>query len=180
MPRRSCLLPPILAMMLVGGCSTGTFLDDIPTVWGGESRADEARREAVQEARTTPVPVQAVQNVEIGRTRDGFLITAFGTAPGLGYSLPRLRPRRDGAPGIDGYVEYDFVASEPPAGFDLPPGTARTRTLRADLPVKATQLRGAAGIRVLALRGGAQLDFAPTPPPSGQQPAGRLRPGQQS
>ena len=97
--------------------------------------------------------------------RDGFLITAYGTAPGLGYSLPHLRPRRDGAPGPDGYVEYDFVATEPPAGFDLPPGTSRTRTLRADLPVKAADLRGVAGIRVQAVQGGVQLDFAPAPPP---------------
>lgn len=170
MPQRSRLLP-VFATVLLGGCSTGTFLDDIPTVWGGESRADEARREAVEVARSEPVPVEAVRNVEIGRTRDGFLITAYGAAPGLGYSLPRLRPRRGGAPGIDGYVEYDFVAAEPPAGFALPAGTARTRMLRADLPVRAAELRGAAGIRVLALRGGAQLDFAPAPPP--QQSGGR-------
>ena len=163
MPRRSCQLSLTLAILMLGGCGTGTVIDDLPTIWGGESRADEARREAVQEARTTPVPVEAVRGVEIGRTRDGFLITAYGTAPGLGYALPRLRPRRGGAPGPDGYVEYDFVASEPPPGFDLPPGTARTRTIRADLPVRAAELRGAAGIRVLALRGGAQLDFAPTP-----------------
>jgi hypothetical protein len=163
MPRRSCQLTLTFAILILGGCSTGTFLDDAPTIWGGESRADEERREAVQEARTMPVPVEAVRGIEVGRTRDGFLITAYGTAPGLGYALPRLRPRRGGAPGPDGYVEYDFVASEPPAGFDLPPGTARTRTIRADLPVRAIELRGAAGIRVMALRGGAQLDFAPTP-----------------
>lgn len=170
MPRRSCHLTLTLAILSLGGCSTGTALDDVSTIWGGESRADEERREAVQEARTTPVPVENVRAVEIGRTRDGFLITAYGTAPGLGYSLPRLRPRRGGAPGADGYIEYDFVASEPPAGFDLPPGTARTLTMRADLPVNAADLRSAAGIRVLALRGGAQIDFAPTPD---QQPQDR-------
>jgi hypothetical protein len=169
MPRRPHLASLITAMTLLGGCSTGTFLDDVPTIWGGESRVDEARREAVEEAESTPVPVEAVRTVEIGRTRDGFLITAYGTAPGLGYALPRLRPRRGGAPGVDGYVEYDFVAAEPPPGFDLPPGTAQTRTLRADLPVSAAELRGAAGIRVMALRGGAQLDFAATPPPPDQQ-----------
>jgi hypothetical protein len=164
MPRRSRRLPLTFAVLILGGCSTGTFLDDMPTLWGGESRAEADRREAVEEVRTTPVPVETVRSIEIGRTRNGFLITAYGTAPGLGYSLPRLRPRRDGAPGADGYVEYDFVASEPLPGFDLPPGTARTRTLRADLPVAAGDLLGAAGIRVLALRGGAQLDFAPVPP----------------
>jgi hypothetical protein len=163
MPRRARRLTLAIAILTLGGCSTGSVLDDFPTIWGGESRADEARREAVQEARTTPVPVESVRNLEIGQTRQGFLITAYGTAPGLGYALPRLRPRRDGAPGADGYVEYDFVASEPPPGFDLPPGTARTRAIRADLPVKATDLRGVAGIRVMTLRGGAQIDFAPTP-----------------
>ncbi len=167
MPRLNCALL-LVAALLLGGCSTGTILDDVPTLWGGESRADEVRREAVEEARTVQVPVEAVRSIEIGRTRNGFLITAYGTAPGLGYSLPRLRPRRGGVPGTDGYVEYDFIASEPPVGFDLPSGTTRTRTLRADLPVEATELRGAAGIRVLALRGGAQLDFAPAPP--NQQP----------
>lgn len=163
MPRRPCNLTLTFLLLALGGCSTGTVLDDLPTIWGGESRADEAQREAVEVALATPVPMESVRNVEIGRTRDGFLITAHGTAPGLGYALPRLRPRRGGAPGADGYIEYDFVASEPPAGFDLPPGTARTRAIRADLPVKAADLRGAAGIRVLALRGGAQIDFAPTP-----------------
>ncbi len=166
MPRLSCLTL-VIAILTLGGCSTGTVLDDVPTLWGAESRADEARRDALQEARATPVPVEAVRSVEIGRTRDGFLITAYGTAPGLGYALPRLRPRRGGAPGADGYVEYDFVASEPPPGFDLPQGTARTRAIRADLPVKASELRGVAGVRVMALRGGAQIDFAPTPEDEG-------------
>jgi hypothetical protein len=166
-------------MLMLGGCSTGSFLDDLPTLWGGESRADEERRAIVQEASATPVPVESVRSIEIGRTRDGFLITAYGTAPGLGYSLPRLRARRGGAPSADGYVEYDLVASEPPAGFDLPPGTPRTLTLRADLPVRAAELRGAAGIRVMALRGGAQLDFAPAPeqPSLEGQPAARQSSG---
>lgn len=171
MPCRSRPLVLVVALLL-GGCSTGTAFDDIQTIWGGESRADEARRTAATEARTNQVPIEAVRGVEVGRTRDGFLITAYGTAPGLGYSSPRLRPRRGGAPGADGYVEYDFVASEPPPGFNLPAGTARTRTMRADLPIRASELRGAAGIRVLAARGGAQLNFGATPPPpdsAGQQ-----------
>jgi hypothetical protein len=161
MPCRS--RPLALAMaLLLGGC--GAF-GDIQTLWGGESRAEQAEREAVETAIVTQVPVEAVTRLEIGRTRNGFLITAYAIGPGLGYSLPSLRPRRDGRPGLDGYIEYDFVATEPPPGFDLPPGTVRTRALRADLPVSVDDLRGAAGIRVLALRGAAQLDFAPGPPP---------------
>ncbi|HET7410025.1 MAG TPA: hypothetical protein VFJ13_07475 [Paracoccaceae bacterium] len=148
---------PLLAVLSLGACG------DNDTLWGGESEAEAAERLA--EAQAVQVPIQTVRNVEIGRTRDGFLITAYGMAQGLGYSTPTLRPRRGGAPGIDGYIEYDFVASEPPAGFDLPSGSPQMRQLRADLPVSANALRGAAGIRVLGLSGGAQLDFAPPPPP---------------
>lgn len=159
MPRIRLVLPLVAALAL-GGC-------DIQTIWGGESAAQEAERVAVAEARSVQVPIQSVHAIEIGRTRDGFLVTAHGTAPGLGYAQPTLRPRRGGAPGIDGYIEYDFVATEPPVGFDLPPGTAQTRRIRADLPVSANVLRGVAGVRVMGLQGGAQLDFVPVPPPGG-------------
>ena len=148
---------PLLAVLSLVACGDG---DASPE---GEGEAGEAAAEAP----APQVPIQTVRSIEIGRTRDGFLITAHGTAPGLGYSRPTLRPRRDGAPGIDGYIEYDFVATEPPAGFDLPPGTAQARELSAYLLINVNALRGAAGIRVLALRGGAQLDFAPAPPPQG-------------
>jgi hypothetical protein len=144
---------PLLAILSLVACGDGGTSPE------SESGGGEAAAEAPQ------VPVQTVGSIEIGRTRDGFLITAHGTAPGLGYSLPTLRPRRDGAPGVDGYIEYDFVATEPPAGFELPTGTREARELSAYLPIGANALRGAAGIRVLALRGGAQLDFAPAPPP---------------
>ena len=144
---------PLLVVLSLVACGDGGGSPE------GESEAGEAAAEAPQ------VPVQTVRSVEIGRTRDGFLITAHGTAPGLGYSLPTLRPRRDGGPGVDGYIEYDFVATEPPTGFELPTGTREARELSAYLPVSVNALRGAAGIRVLALRGGAQLDFAPAPPP---------------
>ncbi|MEM9141142.1 MAG: hypothetical protein AAGB15_15045, partial [Pseudomonadota bacterium] len=106
------------------------------------------------------VPVAAVQSVEVGQTRDGFLISAFGTAPGLGYSLPALRVRRSGEPSTDGFLEYDFVASAPSANLQLPPGTTRTRSIRADLAVKRNALRGVQGIRVFAVQGGVQVGFA--------------------
>ena len=161
MPRLRPVLPLIAVLPLVlslGGCSS---------LAGNETSDERAERAVALQASTVQVPIQAVRTLEIGRTRDGFLLTAYGTAPGLGYSLPTLRPRRGGAPGLDGYIEYDFVATEPPAGFDLPPGTSQTRALRADLPVTASALRGAAGIRVMGLQGGAQLDFAPAAPPPG-------------
>lgn len=164
------MLIALALAVAAGGCSTGTFLDDVPTLWGGDSRADKEREVAVEQARAAQVPVETVSALEVGRTRDGFLITAFGAAPVPGYSLPQLRPRRGGAPDVEGYVEYDFLATEP-AGFELPAGTTRTRALRADLPVAAAALRGVRGIRVLGRLGGAQLDFAAAPPPQGGGPA---------
>ena len=139
--------------------SSGSVLGDVGTLWGEESARDKALREERLRQAEIKVPVTAVRSVELGRTRDGFLITAFGTAPGLGYSLPALRVRRSGAPGNDGYIEYDFVATEPAAGFRLPPGTSQTRAMRADLAVTIRELRGASGIRILAQAGGVQMDF---------------------
>ncbi|MGD1927071.1 MAG: hypothetical protein ACFB03_23235 [Paracoccaceae bacterium] len=139
--------------------SSGTFADDIGTLWGDESSKQRAERLARLEQAKIKVPISSVKSVELGRTRDGFLVTAFGTAPGLGYSLPLLRPRRNGEPGLDGYIEFDFVASEPAPGFQRPPGTTQTRAMRADLAIRLDELRGASGLRVLALSGGVQMDF---------------------
>ncbi|MEM8842924.1 MAG: hypothetical protein AAGD47_14240, partial [Pseudomonadota bacterium] len=102
---------------------------------------------------------QAVREIEIGRTRNGFVITAFGTAPALGYSQPQLRARRDGSPGLDGYLDYDFVARPPKPGLELNQGTLTARNIRADILLKRDDLRGATGIRVHALSGGVQMGF---------------------
>lgn len=157
-------------MLALAGCSGGeaeepaeetseSFVDDVGTLWGEDSSAEKARKAEIARLRAIKVPIQAVREIEIGRTRDGFIITAFGTAPGLGFSLPQLRPRRSGAPGADGFVEYDFVATEPADGLNLPPGTSSARALRADRPVALSELRGATGIRVFAINGGVQLTF---------------------
>lgn len=151
----------VASTLALAGCGedTGTITDDIGTLWGEASTAEKARRAEIARLREIKVPIQAVRSIEIGRTRDGFIVTALGTAPGLGYSLPQLRPRRSGAPGADGFIEFDFVATEPAEGLNLPPGTTGARALRADLPVTLLELRGAAGIRILAINGGVQMTF---------------------
>lgn len=149
----------ILAALLTG-CSTGTALDDVDTLWGGgETTEERETRERLETARANKVPVQAVSTVEIGRTGSGILITAYGVAPGAGYSLPLLRVRRDGVPASDGYIEFDFVASAPAIELNLGQGNPRSRALRADLPVDLAGLQSARGLRVLALNGGFQVDF---------------------
>ena len=146
----------VAGALALGGCGdTGTPVDDIGTLWGQEPKS-------VQEARARTaikVPIQSVKTIELGRTRDGFIITAFGTAPGLGYSVPSLQVRREGVPGSDGFIEYDFVARAPAEGFSLPPGTVKSRSLRADQPITVRDLGGAVGIRVHALSGGVQVQF---------------------
>lgn len=108
---------------------------------------------------TRGIPVQAVRDLEIGRSRDGFIVTAFGTAPALGYARPRLRPRRDGNPGQDGFIDYDFVADPPKPGLERAQGSLQARQLRADVLLPQRRLRGAAGIRVHSLSGGVELGF---------------------
>jgi len=106
-----------------------------------------------------PVQVLAVRAVEIGRTRDGLVITAYGTAPGLGYGSPTLQTRREGQPASDGFVDYDFVALPPDPGFELPQGSVEARELRADALVKIEDLQGAAGIRVHGRERSVQMGF---------------------
>lgn len=140
----------LIGVCALAGCSL--FSSD-------EEPVSEPELTATDLAPTRGVPVQAVREIEIGRTRDGFVITAFGTAEALGYSLPRLRARRDGSRGPDGYLDYDFVANPPAPGLERPRGNLEARDLRADVLLSQKDLRGVLGIRVHALGGGLQMDF---------------------
>ena len=159
MPRAIGKLTALALLAALVACSDNETVGDIGTLWGEESSAERKAREELQARRENKVPVQAVRSVEIGRTSNGILLTAFGTAPGLGYSLPALRVRRGGKPAADGYLDFDFVASEPAPGFDLPPGNTRTRAIRADLPIDLRALTGIRGLRVWSLQGQVQVDF---------------------
>ncbi|MEM8698064.1 MAG: hypothetical protein AAGF44_02785 [Pseudomonadota bacterium] len=141
----------VAAAVTIGLSGCGLFSDD------EEELPEEPTAQEL--APTRGVPIQAVREVEIGRTRDGFVITAFGTAPQLGYALPRLRARRDGQPGQDGFIDFDFVASPPAPGLERGAGSLEARALRADVLLRTSELRDAAGIRVHALQGGLQLEF---------------------
>lgn len=149
--RRISLALVAPAALMLAGCG---FIDN---PWGSSKReAEEAER--LEEARAVKVPIQSVRSAEIGRTRNGFLITAYGVTPGFGYTFPVLQPRREGAPGVDGYVDYDFMATEPQPDQNVAAG-AGEQLIRAYLPVDAEDLRSVAGIRIHALSGGAQIDF---------------------
>jgi hypothetical protein len=97
--------------------------------------------------------------IEIGRTRNGYVISAHGIAPGLGFGAPELRARREGKAGPDGFIDFDFVAQAPDANFNLGQGAVEARAIRADLHVTPRDLQGAAGIRVHGVSGGLQMKF---------------------
>ncbi len=124
---------------------------------GGDDEAEQAVEQVTEAARFAPV--DKVLNVEIGRTRNGFLISATGLAPGLGYGAPELRARREGRPGPDGFIDYDLVAQAPDPRRNLGQGEVSARRITAGLPVRSDALRGATGIRVHGLSGGIMMQF---------------------
>lgn len=92
------------------------------------------------------VAVARVATLELGRTRTGFVLVAFGEAEGLGWRLPQLRPISP-TPDAEGLIVFELVAI-PPAT----PGPGVQR-IRADTPLASEALRGAQGVRVVARQG---------------------------
>lgn len=146
--RRTAALAALAALLALGGCSLFGSDDDEPA---GAAAAEPA----------APVydPVTEVRNIEIGRTRAGIVITVTGLAPGAGYAVPELRPRREEKPGPEGYLDYDFVARAPEGISNPPTATERTRMVRADRHVLIATLRGVRGIRIHAAEGGMMMNF---------------------
>jgi hypothetical protein len=146
MRRNAALAAAIAAILSLGGCSLF-----------GSDKAEEAETQAVP---ADPyVPIATVRNIEVGRTRNGIAITAFGIAPGLGFGAPELRVRRDGKPGPDGLLDFDFVARAPDANFNLGEGPVAARAVRADALLSPRQLEGVRGIRIHGASGGLQMLF---------------------
>jgi len=141
----------LMTALMAGGCSYLGFGDE-----DDEETPDAA---AEQPSQAAEVPVEGVRGIEVGRTRRGMMITAYGTAPGIGFGAPRLVPRRGGRPGPEGFLDFDFVATPPDPGFELPAGPVKGRALRADLELAPEALQGAAGIRVHARVGGMMMPF---------------------
>jgi hypothetical protein len=138
----------IAAVLVLGGCSL---------FGSGDDEAAAAAEQA--EVASLYVPVEVVRHIEIGRTRNGYVITARGVAPGLGHGAPELRARREGKVGPDGFIDYDFVAQAPDPNFNLGQGAVQARMIRADLHVTARDLQGAVGVRIHGVSGGLQMLF---------------------
>ncbi len=94
------------------------------------------------------VAVTRIETLELGRLAEGYVLTAFGDAPGGGYYQPELKLRYGGATAADGFYEFDFLVRPPedPAKYAGAPESARR--MRADTALTVQQLRGARGVRV--------------------------------
>lgn len=147
MRRTAALVTAVAVLLSLTGCSLFKSND---------SKKTEAQAAA---AAPTYLPVESVNNIEIGRTRNGIAVTAYGIAPGLGFGGAELRPRRDGRPGADGLLDFDFVARAPDARFNLGEGDLTARAIRADILLSPGQLAGAQGMRIHAATGGLQVAF---------------------
>lgn len=146
MRRITALAIAAAVLLSLDGCSV--FKSD---------KNEEAEAQAA--ATDTFVPVETVRNIEIGRTRNGIAVTAYGIAPALGFAGAELRPRREGKPGPDGVLDFDFVARPPDARFNLGEGAIPARAIRADTLLSPRQLEGVRGIRIHAAQGGLQMAF---------------------
>ncbi|TYO89456.1 hypothetical protein [Oceanicella actignis] len=121
---------------------------------------EPAPKPAPREALTLK-PVEAIELIELGVTRDGALIHAVGLAPTTRWFAATLRPRGGGAPAPDGFLEFDFLAAPPELNGGAPGarGLPAQRRLQAALPLSEQTVRGAAGVRVFAAQGAAAARF---------------------
>lgn len=129
--------------------------------WFGGKDKEEAPAAAAEAPEVRVEPVEQVTDLEIGRTRYGYLLLATGLAPRAGYGKPELRPRRDGKPSPEGFLDFDFVARAPDPSLEAEKGSLAARTLRAAVELKARDLRGVRGVRVHGASGGLEILFPP-------------------
>lgn len=163
-----------LAALGLSGC--GLWSDDEPVNYPEPTEiatgAPKAPRPAYERAVRA---VATVDSLELGQMYRARLLTAHGMLPAPGWYGAELRPRNEGRPGRDGFLEYDFVAAPPELnGFDpaAPSTLPQALKVRADLSIPERDLAAAQGVRVYAQDGAAALRVAVTAPvDSGPRPA---------
>ncbi len=142
MPRLSTVFAGVVTLLAMSACS---YLPDL-------GLTDDAPVVNPEAALPDKVAVQRIENLELGRLFDGYMLSVIGIAPGLGYYQPELRIRYGGELGPDGFYEYDFVARPPedPQQGTSAPITARY--IRADAELTPIMLRSARGVRIWSAR----------------------------
>ncbi|MGM0585811.1 MAG: hypothetical protein ACQEUZ_14300 [Pseudomonadota bacterium] len=148
------------AVLALAGCETVS--DYTPEV---EFRALESSRRAPEIPKAPEElikrPVASVDSLELGALRRGRLLLVEGSAPATRWYKPELRPRHDGRPAPDGFLEFDLVAAPPElnAAEPGPEGTPGQRRLRAARALSPAELAAAQGVRVYAAQGAQAVRF---------------------
>lgn len=130
----------------LGGCTVG---GEVPSPAAAPAPVEDPKR-----------PVTGAIAIDLGRTFDGYMLTATATADAVGWSGGELR-QRGVAP--DGFLDIDFVAL-PPAAEALIAEAATPRPASARRVVAFTQLTLAdlqplAGVRVRGRDGTTTVAF---------------------
>ncbi|MEM1313564.1 MAG: hypothetical protein AAGI51_03360 [Pseudomonadota bacterium] len=169
--RPTAAAAPLALALALAGCDYVDFAGPQPSAPAGPPTqavtSPDARGGALM-PNAQKLLVDTVDRLEVGRTRSGVLVAAFGSAVETGWFQPALRPLNAGEPGPDGFLEFEFVAAPPELNVvegeeQRPPlGTPEQRRVKGVRPVTASELTNAAGIRVFAARGApAALRFDP-------------------
>lgn len=122
---------------------------------GGGDEEAAPQRTRVYPDRVGKRIVATVDRLEIGRTADGFMLTALGATDGLGWTAAQLRPAEP-PPGREGWAVFDLVAL-PPASPEGPPGARGA--VRADTPLDPALVGQVEGVFVRALDGAVEGVF---------------------
>ncbi len=150
-----------LALATLAGCT-------ISGGGPGDPLSTESRQ--LQEAYVASLrePTPRVTGLELGRMRDGFLLSAFAQTATQGWSAALLRPRTP-LMAADGMLEFDFVAAPPQPDTDKASAAGpeetqaepprRPATLRADRVLAPSLVAEAVGVRVFAREGSIEGRF---------------------
>lgn len=125
---------------------------------GDDEAETSAQAQPAAPAEAPKALMRQVETLEFGRLFDGYMLTTIGYAPTVGYYAAELRPRNGGAPAPDGLLEFDFVASPPPAA-EVVNAPVTATTIRADRPLDIETLRRVAGVRIFSEAGAVEGRF---------------------
>jgi hypothetical protein len=142
----------IALAIATAGCSfdTGIDIPDVPGLGSGTPEAAEAGPQ--------PERIDTIERIDVGQAARGVIVDAAGYALLPGYYRPELRLIDGGRPAADGMIELEFVAIAPATVDTAAPGTETRRLIAAQF-LPSELIRGARGVRVLAVGNMAEHPF---------------------
>lgn len=141
---------PIAITVAVAVCMSVSACETIDELAGLE---DEIRADVAERSEGPPPQTASrIDSLELGRLHRGYMLTAIGLAPGLGYWDPALVIRYNGELAPDGFYEFDLVARPPYEAVESENTPITARRIRGDYEITPEMLRSARGVRVWSER----------------------------